>query len=215
MAPFFNNPILIIAVLLFSISLHEAAHGWVADRLGDPTARIAGRLTLNPLAHLDPLMSILLPLLFIITGSPIIFGSAKPVPVDPFNFREPKKDMGLVGLAGPAAFFLLALLGAALLRILPFLVFLPTILVALLTALSFNLIQINLYLFFFNLIPIPPFDGSRVLASVLPNEQAQSLMRLESYGLFIILFLFFFPLPFFSLPGIISHLASFFIRLLM
>src|SRR3989304_7036160 len=110
-------------ILIFSIILHEVAHGFMADRLGDPTARLSGRLTLNPLPHIDPLMSIALPLLLILTASPVIFGAARPVPIVPFNFREGRKDMGIVGLAGPGTNLALALLAALLAKILIFLNF--------------------------------------------------------------------------------------------
>src|SRR3990167_7993834 len=114
-----NNMELIITliVLIFSAILHEVAHGYVADRLGDPTARLSGRLTLNPKSHIDPFMSILLPLMLIISGSPIIFGGAKPVPVDPFNLRDGRKDIALVSLAGPLTNVLIALLAAILIHI--------------------------------------------------------------------------------------------------
>src|SRR3989304_663774 len=107
-----------LAILVFSAVFHEVAHGWVADRLGDPTARLLGRLTLNPIPHIDPLMSVLLPLVLILTGSPVIFGAAKPVPVDPFNLRDGRKDIALVSLAGPATNFLIAAIAALLIKLL-------------------------------------------------------------------------------------------------
>src|SRR3990167_1552574 len=106
-----------LAILVFSAILHEIAHGYVADRFGDPTARLMGRLTLNPIPHLDPLMSIILPLLLAFTGSPIILGGAKPVPVDPFNLKDGRKDIALVSLAGPATNILLAIIATLLFRL--------------------------------------------------------------------------------------------------
>src|SRR5438067_13053777 len=116
-----NILILIIGliILIFSAILHEIAHGYVADRLGDPTARLSGRLTLNPLKHIDPYMSVLLPLLLILSGSPILFGGAKPVPVDPFNLKEGRKDIALVSLAGPGTNIILAITASLFLHIIP------------------------------------------------------------------------------------------------
>jgi len=108
--------ILVLVILIFSAIFHEVAHGIVADRLGDPTARLLGRLTLNPIPHIDPIMSILLPLMLIFSGSPVIFGAAKPVPVDPFNLRDGRRDMALVALAGPLTNVGIAILGAVVLQ---------------------------------------------------------------------------------------------------
>lgn len=208
------GPIITIPVLVISVVLHEIAHGYVADRLGDPTARLMGRLSLNPIKHLDPMMSILFPILLILSGSPIIFGAAKPVPVDPYNFRNPKKDMGLVATAGPAMFLILAIIGAIIFRILS-LGIIPDGLQNIFALVSLNLIQINLMLMFFNLIPIPPLDGSKILAAVLDDNQASFLDNLEPYGFLIVIFLLMFPLPFFNLSQIISNLTSIFLRLLI
>ncbi|MDP3998757.1 MAG: site-2 protease family protein [bacterium] len=193
--------------------LHEVAHGFAADRLGDPTARLSGRLTLNPLPHIDPLMSIALPLLLIFSGSPIVFGAAKPVPIDPFNFRDPRKDMGLTGLAGPGANLLLALIAVVLVKTIILLPFSISIL-SFLAQFLFIVVQLNLLLAAFNLIPIPPLDGSRILAAVLPEKQAHFMDFLEPYGLFILMFLLFFPIGGFSLGYIIFNLVSFWMRIL-
>src|SRR3990170_5467479 len=109
-----------IVILVASAILHEIMHGVVADRLGDPTARIMGRLTLNPIPHLDPMMSILLPALLVLSGSPVIFGAAKPVPVNPIHFRDPKKDMALTALAGPLTNLAIAIIAAQILKLSPF-----------------------------------------------------------------------------------------------
>jgi len=200
------------AILIYSVILHEIAHGWVADRLGDPTARMRGRLTLNPIPHIDPLMSILLPLLLIFSGSPIVFGAAKPVPIDPYNFREGRKDMGLVGLAGPATNLLLAVAAALIFKII---IFIPP-----LNVLSFLLPILNLAIFYnfalaaLNLIPIPPLDGSRILAAIVPKEAVRILDSLEPFGLFILFFLLIFPIGGFSLGKLIFGLVSLWMRLL-
>lgn len=200
-------------ILIFSIILHEVSHGFAAERLGDPTARLAGRLTLNPLPHIDPMMSIVLPLLLILTGSPVIFGAARPVPIDPFNFREGRKDMGIVGLAGPAANLALAISAAALAKILIFLAP-PSLVGVFLLGLLHLTVFYNLLLAAFNLIPIPPLDGSRILAAVLPEKQAHFLDFLGPYGIFILFFFLLFPIGGFSLGHLVFNLVSFWMRLL-
>lgn len=200
-------------VLIFSIILHEITHGFVADRLGDPTARLSGRLTLNPIPHIDPLMSIALPLILIVSGSPVIFGSAKPVPIDPFNFREGRKDMGIVGLAGPGTNLGLALVAAVLAKIIVSLN-LPYPIGHTLYGILYLAAFYNLLLAAFNLIPIPPLDGSRILAAILPKKQAYFLNFLEPYGIFILFFFLLFPIGGFSLGYLIFNLVTFWMRLL-
>jgi Zn-dependent protease len=168
-----------ILVLVFSIIIHEVAHGYVAFRLGDPTARDAKRLTLNPLPHIDLMGSILLPLFLIIVHSPVLLGWAKPVPFDPRYFRDFKKGVMLVGLAGPASNLILATIAAIIFRISPFGGIIGLALV--------HLCVINIILAVFNLIPIPPLDGSRVVLGFLPSQLIPGYLRLERYG-FIIIF---------------------------
>lgn len=186
-------------VFVYSIILHEIAHGLVADRLGDPTARIQGRLTLNPISHIDPLMSIFLPLFLFFSRAGIILGAAKPVPIDPYNFQNPKKDLGLVGLAGPITNILIALFFSIIARIFPYPV---------LTGFLATIVQLNLILAVFNLIPIPPLDGGRVLTAILPKEYANALSSIENIGILIVFFLLLFPSPLFSLSKIIFAIAS-------
>jgi Zn-dependent protease len=174
-----------IVILLFSVIFHEVAHGLVAERLGDPTARYAGRLTLNPIPHIDLFGSILLPAFLLLVHSPIIFGSAKPVPVDFRNLRNMRWGMILVSLAGPATNFLLAVVAAAVYRLTPHLSSLGSYLLL-------QTIILNLVLCFFNLIPIPPLDGSKILASLLgflDRGWMYTILSLERYG-FVILILF-------------------------
>ena len=169
--------------LLFALTVHELAHGWVAFRLGDPTAKMAGRLTMNPLKHLDPLGV----LAFVIMK----IGWAKPVPVDPRYFRNPQKDMLLVALAGPGANVLLALASSALARVLVSVPVLPLFVLQPLVGMLVASVWINIMLAVFNIIPIPPLDGSKVLMGVLPPEAARSFARIEPFGFFILLALFY------------------------
>lgn len=204
-----------LVILIFSAILHEIAHGLVAERLGDPTARLAGRLTLNPKKHIDLYMTILLPLMtFFSTGGAVILGGAKPVPVDPFNLRDGRKDLALVSLAGPLTNILIAILGSLTIHI-----FYPntplfSIQNSIFGFLLVNVVYLNLLLGIFNLLPIPPLDGSKIFALVLSEKTAMAYMSLQSIGFFILFFLLFFPIGGFSLMGFISNLLSFSLKLL-
>jgi Zn-dependent protease len=156
--------------VIFAITVHEVAHGWVAKKYGDNTASALGRLTLNPIKHIDLLGTIIIPGLLLMTGTGFIFGWAKPVPVDPRNFKNPLHDMAIVALAGPVANLLMAV-GWALLY----------------TGVAG--ISINLVLALINLLPIPPLDGSRILTGMLPSYWAWQYNRLERYGFIILLLL--------------------------
>jgi Zn-dependent protease len=171
--------------ILLAITVHEFSHGWVADRLGDPTARLAGRLTLNPLKHLDPIGT----LVFVITR---LIGWAKPVPVNPYNLKNPRRDMLWVSLAGPGANLLVALGSAAVFHILKGMLFSSPLGLKLMTPLFLMAqisVSINIALAIFNLIPVPPLDGSKILMGLLPPTQAASYARLEPYGFIILLVL--------------------------
>lgn len=201
-----------LVILIFSAILHEVAHGYVADRFGDPTARLSGRLTLNPTKHIDPMMSILFPLILILSGSPVVFGAAKPVPVDPFNLKEGRKDIALVALAGPLTNIIIALLCSFVIRMfhMDFLMalFSPFVLFFLISFFEL-VVTYNLLLAIFNLLPIPPLDGSKVFALLLSEEQANAYLSLGRVGMLIILFLLFFPFGSFSLSHLIGNLLTF------
>jgi Zn-dependent protease len=175
-----------LIVLLFSLVIHEVSHGQVALLLGDTTARDQGRLSLNPLVHLDPVGSVLVPLfLYIVTaGQGPLFGWAKPVPVNPYNFRDQKWGILKVSLAGPLANFFIAVIFALLIRFLSF----PSQLIGLLEI----IIIYNLLWGFFNLVPIPPLDGSQILFSFLPEKYGDIKNFLYQYGQFLLLLFIFF-----------------------
>ena len=178
-----------ILVLLFSAVLHEIAHGYMAERLGDDTARRAGRLTLNPIVHLDPFGSILMPLLLLwASGGSFFFAAAKPVPYNPNNLKDPRSGAAKIALAGPATNFFLALVFGAVLRI-GITFSLPESFLALIAL----IVYINIILGVFNLVPIPPLDGSRVLFALLPQTETtiRAMYFLERWGFFlVILFVF-------------------------
>ncbi|MEK9194589.1 MAG: site-2 protease family protein [Patescibacteria group bacterium] len=182
-----------LIILLFSAVIHEVSHGFVADYLGDPTARNAGRLTLNPLKHLEVFGSFILPLsLFFISSGSFIFGWAKPVPYNPLNLKKPERDGGLIAAAGPLSNFLIAVVLGILYRIL---LGLDLVAPNFLNLLSI-IVLINLMLMVFNLVPLPPLDGSKVLFALLPKGAYQIINLLSQYGMFLLLIFIFFGFQF-------------------
>lgn len=196
-----------IIILLFSVILHEVMHGYVALKFGDTTAQRAGRLTLNPIPHIDLFGTILLPALLIFTGSPILFGWAKPVPVNPLNFSNIRKGELFVSAAGILANFSLAIIAALIFHILNAL---PQTFPALVGSLLRFTVLINLVLGIFNLFPIPPLDGSKVLLSQLPLNLARSYQRIEPYGILILLVFMMIP---FGRSSLLQTILGFLVEL--
>ena len=171
-------------VIVPSAIIHEYAHGWVADMLGDPTARYAGRLTINPVAHVDLWGTILMPIfLSLVTGGAFMFAYAKPVPYNPYNLKNQKWGPSMVALAGPASNLLLAIVFAIIIRVLPLSSF---------TSVLAVIVYANVMLTIFNLVPIPPLDGSKVLYAVLPSSAYKVKNFLDKYGFVVLLFFIFF-----------------------
>lgn len=182
-----SEQVFFFLALIGSAIFHEYCHGWAAERLGDPTARLAGRLTLNPIPHIDPIGTILLPVLLLaLPGNTLLFAYAKPVPVNPSNLLCPKRDAGLVALAGPSVNLLFALVLGLLVRNLPSGPFAYYLAIA---------VFVNLMLAVFNLMPFPPLDGSKVLFSVLPERWHAVEVFLQTYGLWLFLPVVFFVFP--------------------
>lgn len=193
---FLESILLVVPALLVGVVIHEYSHGRVAELMGDPTARQAGRLTLNPLPHLDPFGSVILPLLLLLMGSPVLFAAAKPVPVNPHNFKRGRRDFFWVGLAGPASNLTVALaaglITSAVWTVAPIWVL----------KIGVYFVKINCVLAIFNLIPIPPLDGSRLVEAYLPGRFLQGYMSIEPFGIFILFgLIFFFNAQFWAIIG--------------
>ncbi|MFN8388667.1 MAG: site-2 protease family protein [Bdellovibrionota bacterium] len=189
---FLFDAIVFAPPLLTAVILHEIAHGWAAEKLGDPTARDQHRITLNPLVHIDPFMTIILPVTLILAGSPFVFGGAKPVPVNPLNFRNPRRGMAYVAIAGPIMNFLLVAICLAIHQGLISSGLAQAhrgVVVNLLLIWMRHSVLINLVLGLFNLLPVPPLDGGRIAVGFLPLSFARFWARLEPYGLWIVILL--------------------------
>jgi Zn-dependent protease len=178
-----------IVILIFSIVIHEFAHGWMADSLGDPTARHMGRLTLNPIPHIDLMGSIIIPLFLLLSNSGFIIGWAKPVPYNPYNLKDQKKGPALVGAAGPISNLMITLVFGIIIRILLLQGFVADSNIIMLFSI---IVFYNILLAIFNLVPIPPLDGSKILFHFLPYSMRGVRETLERNGiLFLIIFIFF------------------------
>jgi len=206
--------IAMIVALIISVVIHEMAHGYAANALGDPTARLSGRLSPNPLVHLDPLMSVIVPGLLIMSGSPILFGAAKPVPYNPYNFTNQKWGEALVAAAGPLANVAIAGIFAVIIRFADVLSLSGTF-----VQLAYMVITLNIFLALFNLIPVPPLDGSKILPRFLPFSLRMQYDRVRTaleqnpvmgFMIVIMLFYFFFSVPMYRLTvGIANSLVGF------
>lgn len=194
--------------LMVAVIVHEIAHGLTAEKLGDPTARMNGRITLNPIKHIDPILTILMPAALILAGSPIIFGGAKPVPVDPRYFKNPRRDMSLVAIAGPISNIILAAI--SFLLILGFNLFSTEgksagMLGDYVYSLLVFSVLINVVLCCFNLFPVPPLDGGRIAVGLLPRKAAYALARLEPFGFAIVIALLYFGV----IGGVLDPIVEF------
>jgi Zn-dependent protease len=190
-----RNLIIAAPAILIAITFHEIAHGYVANKLGDPTAKMMGRLSLNPLAHIDPIGTVLVPImLFIMSNGTFMFGAAKPVPVNFLNLRNPKRDSALVSVAGPATNVIIAFVAILLFKTVSLFepsspnpatlgnkIFVP------LSYMIYYMIQFNIFIAAFNLLPIPPLDGGRIVTSLLPTKHAYEFSKLEPYGMLIVI----------------------------
>jgi Zn-dependent protease len=197
-----------LVALIVAIDIHEFSHAWAAEHLGDPTPRLQGRLTLNPLAHLDPIGTILLIL--------VRFGWGKPVQFDPFNLRNPRRDGGLISIAGPVSNMLTATVCSILLQLLFRIPIPASLAIMIVSALLQQIIVMNVVLGIFNLVPIHPLDGFKIVEGILPEEQAHEWHGLERYGIIFLIFLLF---PIFGgiapIQRIISPIINFFINIFL
>jgi len=180
-----------LLVVLLALSVHESAHAWMAERFGDPTGRMQGRITLNPIAHIDPVGTVIFPIILAMIGAPV-FGWAKPVMVNPYNLRNPKKDNMYIAAAGPVSNIIMAIGAVIVFILLKQTGFIGSVYVAsrgaeAVTLLLLNLILINIFLAIFNLLPIPPLDGSRIVEGVLEGEALHTYKKIEPYGFIILM----------------------------
>ncbi|GAA0406436.1 site-2 protease family protein [Cocleimonas flava] len=193
--------------VLFAITLHEVAHGWMASKLGDNTAKMLGRLTVNPFKHIDPIGTVVVPLAMVLLQTGFVFGWAKPVPVNMRNLNSPRKDMAIVAAAGPISNLIMAVFWVFIFKLGASVITDPNISEGV-KAMGQAGIIINLILFIFNLLPIPPLDGSKVLSGIVPPSVSDMMDKIEPYGLFIVIGLLYFGV----LNAIISPVLAFFLQ---
>ena len=193
--------------VLFAITVHEVAHGWVANKLGDSTAKMLGRLTLNPFKHIDPIGTVVVPLAMVLLQTGFVFGWAKPVPVNMSKLNSPKKDMAIVAIAGPVSNLIMAIFWVFIFKLGNSVISDANIAKGIM-AMGQAGILINLILFVFNLLPIPPLDGSRVLSGFLPKSLSDVMDKIEPYGLFIVIGLLYFGV----LNSILTPALNFFMN---
>ena len=207
-----NLPLIIqLPIFFFSVIIHEYAHGWTAYRFGDDTAKVTGRLTLNPLPHIDPIGTVVLPLFLVLFRSPFIIGWAKPVPVIPYRLRDPRRDLIKVSASGVLANFSLAIFAALLARIIISFAIENLLFNRIILNMLLYCIFINLLLGVFNLVPVPPLDGSKIVAGILPPDLSIKYESISSYGFIIILVLIYSGL----LWGIIIPIVRFLFSVLL
>ncbi len=207
------NILLMAPPLIVAVVLHEVAHGYVAEKLGDPTARDRGRITLNPLKHIDLFMTILLPLMLILSKVGIVFGGAKAVPVNPLYFKNPRKGMLWVALAGPVTNFILAAISFGLLYFFDWAIKVEMYAAVLVHQLVLGWcaysVLINIVLGLFNLLPVPPLDGGRIMVGILPEGLAMQYARLERFGFAIVIVMIYFGVPQLVLEPVISWISEY------
>lgn len=175
-----------VVILFFSLSFHESAHAWMADKLGDPTGKRLNRISLNPIKHIDLFGTLIIPAFLIIVRSPFVFGWAKPVPVNPFNFKDPYKGIALTSLAGPGSNFILAVISFIIFKIFFFFAKAGTYSEPI-AIILISMIIINLLLCFFNLIPLPPLDGSGILSGFFPDSFGKIIDKIQPFSLIILI----------------------------